>query len=192
MSYALPPAPAPPAKNQTLFGTALASMAMLMFIGGLIGLYLSVRRDVKTPETPWVPESSPFAEVPANVMLITVLAIPLFAVWAWRAAKRHQRAFTGLALGVVALFALAAINAQMYLYTQMDITTEGSPFATMFWTVTGAMVVVLVIGVLFTLVAAFRSLGGRRDEGVLTSLALYWFVAAVAVSAVWYAVYVTK
>ena len=45
----------------------------------------------------------------------------------------------------------------------------------------------------FTAVAAFRSLGGRlADTDVLTAHALYWYFAAIAYSAVWFVVYVTK
>ena len=46
---------------------------------------------------------------------------------------------------------------------------------------------------MFTGVAAFRFLGGRmHDREVVAALALYWYVLAVAFSAVWLIVYVTK
>ncbi len=42
-------------------------------------------------------------------------------------------------------------------------------------------------------VAAFRALGGRLNEtDILTAHALYWYFAAIAYSAVWFVVYVTK
>jgi hypothetical protein len=45
----------------------------------------------------------------------------------------------------------------------------------------------------FSAVAAFRALGGRlRETEVLSAHALYWYFVAVAYSAVWFVVYVTK
>ena len=55
------------------------------------------------------------------------------------------------------------------------------------------MVVLFVVGLVFTAITAFRFLGGRMDDRELVAAhALYWYVLAVAFSAVWLVVYVTK
>lgn len=193
MTYALPAAAPPPPKRQVLVGTAVACAALLAFTGGLLGLYLSIRRRVFNAGTSWVPSDVVLPEVPANVMLVTVVTIPLFAQWASWAGRRQQRAYVALALGVCGLFAAAALNAQMYLYTQVEMPAQGDgSFPTMFWAVTGALVVVVIIGLLYSVVAAFRALGGRRDSELLAGHALYWYVASIVTAAIWYAVYVTK
>jgi len=58
---------------------------------------------------------------------------------------------------------------------------------------TGTMVAIVIAGLVYTAVAAFRALGGRLQEtDVLSAHALYWYFAAAAYSAVWFVVYVTK
>jgi cytochrome c oxidase subunit 3 len=54
-------------------------------------------------------------------------------------------------------------------------------------------IVLLIIGMLFSVVAAFRYLAGRVDDHeVLTAHAIYWYTTAAAYSAIWFLVYVTK
>ena len=56
----------------------------------------------------------------------------------------------------------------------------------MFYAVTGTMMALFVIGLVFTGVAAFRFLGGRSaDREIVAAHALYWYVLAAAFSAVW-------
>ena len=50
-----------------------------------------------------------------------------------------------------------------------------------------------LVYLVFTAVAAFRTLGSRvRDTEILSAHALYWYFAAAAYAAVWFVVYVTK
>ena len=63
----------------------------------------------------------------------------------------------------------------------------------MFYAVTGTMTVLFIAGFVFTLVTAFRVLGGRvRDHELVVAHALYWYVLTAAFCAVWFVVYVTK
>lgn len=191
--HALPPAPAPPPRRQVMVGTALASAAMLMLTGGMLGVWILMRERSFAENGTWVPEDVTIPEVPSNVMLIGVWALVIFAQWAHYAAQRHQRANTGLALGVVALFALAIINAQGFVYAQMEMTVTEGGYPGMFYAVTGMTLALFIFGLLFTAVTAFRILGGRtRDHELAAAHALYWYVMAVVFSAVWLIVYVTK
>ncbi len=55
------------------------------------------------------------------------------------------------------------------------------------------MLAFVVAGLVFSAVAAFRALGGRlRETEILSAHALYWYFVAIAYSAVWFVVYVTK
>jgi cytochrome c oxidase subunit 3 len=193
MTYALPPAPAPPPRRQVLVGTAVASMAALTMIGGMLAVYIRLREDVRDTGEPWVPAGITIPEVPSNVMLISFYVLVVFAQWSVWAARRRDRVHIGLSLGVVGLVGLAIVNAQAYVYNQMELPIADSTYAALFYAVTGTMTVLVVIGLAFTVVTAFRLLGGREsDQEIVAAHALYWYALTVAFSALWLIVYVSK
>jgi heme/copper-type cytochrome/quinol oxidase subunit 3 len=194
MTLALPPGPAPPPKRQVLLGTALAGVGTLMLVGGMLAVWVLQReRALDSEEGTWVPEDITIPGVPTNVMLIGLYALLVFAQWAVYAARREERAHTGLALGLVALIGLAVINAQAYVWNQIEMPIAEGGYPGMFYAVTGTMTILLIAGVVFTGVTAFRYLGGRTtDREVVAAHALYWYVLTIAFSAVWLIVYVTK
>ena len=99
----------------------------------------------------------------------------------------------GLSLGIVALMALAFINAQAYVYHAMEMPVADSAYPGMFYAITGTMLALVIIGLVFTVVTAFRVLGGRGGElELVSSHAMYWYFVAAAFSGVWFLVYVTK
>jgi len=193
MTHALPAAPAPPPRRQVLVGTALAGVATLMLIGGMLAIWILLRQRALDAGETWVPEGIKIPLVPANVMLIGVWGLCVFAQWAVWSARRADRAHTALALGLTALFGIAIINAQAYVYNQMEMPIADSGYAGMFYAITGTMIALFVVGLVFTGVAGFRFLGGRmQDREIVAAVALYWYVLATAFSAVWLIVYVTK
>ena len=193
MTYALPPAPAPPARRQVLIGTAVASIGVCTLIGGMLAVYIRLREAARDAGESWVPDGVTIPEVPSNVMLISFFAVVLFAQWAVYAARHRDRVHIGLSLGLVGLVGLAIVNAQAYVYNQMALPAADSTYATMFYAVTGTMTALVVIGLVFTVVTAFRLLGGREsDQEIVAAHALYWYVLTAAFSAVWLIVYVSK
>jgi cytochrome c oxidase subunit 3 len=193
MTFALPPAPAPPPRRQVLIGTALASMAALMLIGGMLAVWLLQRQNAIDAGESWVPSGVEIPGVPTNVMLIGLLTVPVFAQWAVYANRRRDRIHVGIALGLVFLLGVAVINAQAYVYNRMDLAVAESGYAGMFYAITGTMVALLIIGIAFTGIVAFRVLGGRDTDGELVAAhALYWYVLAAVFSAEWLIVFVTK
>lgn len=193
MTFALPPAPAPPPRRQVLIGTSLASIAVVMLMGGMLAVWLLQRQHAIDSGQDWVPSGVEIPGVPVNVMLIGMLTVPLFAQWAVYANRRGDRIHAGLALGLVILLGLAAINAQAYVYNRMDLAVAGSGYAGMFYAITGTMVALLIVGVVFSAVTSFRVLGGRDTDGELVAAhALFWYVLAAAFSGLWLIVYVTK
>ena len=193
MTHALPAAPAPPPRRQVFVGTALAGVATLMLMGGMLGIWILQRQRALDADELWVPKGITIPLVPANVMLIGVWALCIFAQWATWSARRNDRAHTALALGLTGLMGIAVINAQAYVYNQMELPIAETGYAGMFYAITGTMTVLLVIGLVFTAISAFRFLGGRMaDREVVAANALYWYVLATAFSAMWLIVYVTK
>lgn len=190
---ALPSAPAAAPRRQVLVGTALTCAAIATMLGGMLALWLRFRSDAMDNGLRWVPKGVVVTEVATNVMLLAFVPICLFAQWAVYAARRDDRTHTGLAMGLVALLGLAVINAQAFTWTQMGVSVRGSAYGSMFYGITGFFTLLVVVGLLFSLAAAFRVLGGRsRDREVVVAHALYWYFLTAAYVAVWFVVYVTK
>jgi heme/copper-type cytochrome/quinol oxidase subunit 3 len=192
--HALPAAPPPPPSRQVLVGTALAGVFTVMLVGGMLAVWILQRERAIDAGDTWLPDGITIPEVPANVMLIGVWGMCVFGQWAAWSARRADRAHTGLALGVVALMAIAVINAQAYVYAQMGLPiADETGYTAMFYAVTGTVIALFVAGIVFTAIAAFRFLGGRTsDRELVAAQALYWYVLAAVFSAVWLIVYVTK
>ncbi len=190
--YALPAAPVPAPRRQLLVGTALACVAGTMLIGGMLAVWVLLRERVVSAGGRF-PVDYIIPEVASNVMLMTILALCLFAQWAVYAGNRDDRAHTAIALFIVAVLAIAFINAQAFVYVTMGVPISDDYYGALFYAVTGTMTALVVAGVVYTLVTAFRVLGGRQsDTEILSAHALYWYFAAAAYSAVWFVVYVTK
>jgi len=193
MSLALPPAPPAPARRQVLVGTVLVGAAAIMLVGGMLGVWMLQRERALDAGEQWLPRGTVVPEVPSNVMLITLFGLCLFAQWAAWSARRGDRAHTGLALGITAIMGIATINAQAYVWSQIDLPIADTGYAGMFYAITGTMVALFTVGLVFTGVTAFRFLGGRTtDQEIVNAHALYWYVLAAAFSGVWLIVYVTK
>ena len=201
MTAALPAAAAPAPKRQVLVATAVASSALLVLIGGMLSLWLKFRAAAPVRESSdglymikdWLPESIKIPEVAANTMLSGFGFIALMAQWAVYAGKRRDSAHRSLALIVTFLVGLAIVNAQVAVWIQMEIGVGDGAYQSMFYAVTGTMLALIISGLVFTLVAFFRSAGGRADDQqVLSAHALYWYFLTAAFVAVWFVVYVQK
>jgi heme/copper-type cytochrome/quinol oxidase subunit 3 len=190
---ALPAAPVPAPRRQVFVGTALAGVAAIMLMGGMLAVWVLQRERSIDAVGTWVPEGITIPEVPTNVMLIGIWSLTVFAQWAVYAARRRDKVHTGLALGLVAVIVLALINAQAFVWNQIELPIAEGGYPGMFYAVTGTMTALLVIGLGYTGVTAFRYLGGRIDDNeILSAHALFWYVLATVFSAVWLIVYVVK
>lgn len=193
---ALPPAPSPAPRRQLFVGTSLAAAAGAMLVGGMLAMWLRFRNEAIAATGHWVPEKISIPEVPSNIMLLGFVGICVFAQWAVYAARRDDKQHVGVALGLTALLGLAYINAQVAVFVQMELPindTTGSAYGIMFYAVTGTMMALIIAGMVFSFVAAFRYLGGRtNDREIVTAHAIYWYFIAVAFSMLWFVVYVTK
>ena len=189
---ALAAAPAPAPRRQVLVGTAFACVAGTMLVGGMLAVWLVIRDRAIAAEGTWVPPDVTIPEVPSNIMLISFLALVVFAQWAVYAARRGERSSAALALGATGLVAIAVVNAQAFVYSQMGLPIADTAYGPMFYAVTGVFLVLMAVGLAFTVVTAFRVLGGRSDGDVVVAHALYWYFVAAAFGAIWLIVYVTK
>jgi len=189
---ALPPAPAPAPKRQVLVATALFVAAGTMLVGGLSAVWFRFRNNAGT--TSWKPEDLIIPEVATNIMWITALFAVVMIQWAVYAAKRNDRPHTAMALGITFVLGLAMLNSQAYVWRKVALPVKGeTAYNAMFYAFTGTVFALILVGIVYAAVGAFRVLGGRlRDRETLAGLALYWYFLAAAVTAVWFVVYVTK
>jgi len=193
---ALPPAAPPAPQRQLLFGTALASAAGATLIGGMLALWLRFRNAAIDATGNWVPKKIVIPGVASNIMLLTFVALCVFAQWAVYSARRDDRSHAALALFLTGLMGLAIINAQVVVWVQMKLPISdpsGSAYGVMFYAITGTFMVLLIIGMVFSFVTGFRYLGGRVTEReIVTAHAIYWYFATAAFAALWFVVYITK
>ena len=201
MTIALPAAPAQAPRRQILVATAIACTSAFMLIIGMIALWLKFRAGAPTRDSAdglkiikdWMPANVKIPEVAANVMVLTFPVGVLMAQWAAYSAKRNDSSHRSLALAISFVIGLAIVNAQVAVYSQMDIGLADGQFQTMFYAITGAMLLLVVGGMVFSLVAFFRSVGGRdNDQDVVNAHAFYWYFLTAAFSVVWFVVYVQK
>ena len=196
LMHALPAAPPAPPRRQVLVGTALAGVAVVdAHRRDARRLGPAARAGARRRRRRGCPRGSRSPRCPSNVMLIGVVGSCVFAQWA---VVRRPAAATGptpaLALGLVGLMALAVINAQAYIYNQMEpADRRRAATPAMFYAVTGTM---------HRAVHHRRRVHRRRrvplprrriaDREIVAAHALYWYVLAAVFSAVWFIVYVTK
>lgn len=201
MSIALPAAPAPAPRRQVLIATVLASAAGSMVMAGLLATWMKYRAAAPTRASSdglvtikdWMPKSVVIPEVVTNLTLFAFVIVCVMAQWAVYSAKRRQSAHRSLALGTTLLMGLAALNSQIAVWNQMELELAASAYNTMFYAVTGTMAVLIAIGMAFSAVAFFRSVGGRDDDQqVVSAHALYWYFCTAAFVAMWFVVYVQK
>ena len=190
---ALPTAPAPAPRRQLFVGTALVIAGAAALVGGLLALFLRFRSAAIDAGEPWMPTDYKFSMVAANIMLISLLPIGVFAQWAVYSAKRNDKVHTGLALGLTGLMGLAFINAQAFLYATTAMPIALGTYSVLFYAVTGVTLALAIGGVVFCAVTAFRYLGGRTtDREIVSAHAMYWYAYTAVFTAVWFVVYVTK
>ena len=190
--HALPPAPAAPPKRQVVVGTALFAAAATMLVGAMTALWFHFRDGVA--KNTWKPAKMVIPEVATNVMWITALLSCLMIQWAVYSAKRGDRQHASLALGIVIMLGLALLNSQAYVWRRVALPVKGdTAYNSMFYAITATYFVLVVTGIVYAIVAAFRYIGGRtKDRETIAGLALYWYFLAGVYTVVWYSVYVKK
>lgn len=188
------PAAAPNRPRVLLVGTALVSAAAFMAFAGLVGVYLDARSSVLARGAAWLPEGSTIPLTPANMAFATMLLSGVTMWWAVDAVGKNDRQSAYLALGLTMFFGLAVVNATSFLYTQMGLPVKTTAGA-LVYTVTGAHLAMIIVGLAFSAVMTFRTLGGEyhgRDREGLVAATLFWYVTIAVHAVIWLAVYVTK
>lgn len=170
--------------------TGAATMAFL----GLVAVYIDRRAAALASGQEWFPEGS-IELGPAGMMMLTLVLSSVTVQWAVQAVRTDDRPHGLLALGLTLLFGVAVVNQFWFVYQNTGYTVDGSEAQLLFYVVTGAFVVMLVVAMLFVALTALRALAGqsnsRHVDGVQAA-AVYWHTVVVLYGVVWYVIFITK
>ncbi len=179
-----------PRRRELLFGTALATAGLVMALVTLIGHYIATR---DAAGAAWLAENDIPLTQP-NMQLITLGMSAVTMQWAVYAIARDDRYHTYMALGVTLLLAVAFVNQTSFLYSMAGVTMD-QPEGPLFYGVTAGHLAMVVGGLIFMALMAFRALGGqyssRQPDGIAAA-ALYWYACVGLYAIIWFAVYVQK
>lgn len=192
-------APAVLPRRRTLqVGTGFAGAAVLMYFGGLLGVYFSERADFlrANPGQSWIPSGARIELTAPTVMAWTLLLSVVTMQWAVHATARDDRRHTLLALVVTAMFGVAVINQTAFQYAQMGLVIDGGSLAApLIYTISGSYLALVVVALIFLFVMAMRSLTAPQTSAHLdgmTAAALLWHVMVFVYLVIWVGVFVTK
>jgi len=190
------PAPEPRRPRVLLIGSAFGATASALVVLTTLAVYLQVRAAfLDIGGTGGVPDDFVLPLTPGGMGMVTLAMSVITVSWAVWALRRDDRPHAYLAIGVTLLLGIAFVNSTVYLYQQLSLPLVFSGIGGLFYVVTGAHLVMVVVGMVFVAVMGFQSLGGQltgRDAEGMSAAALYWYVTVLVYSAVYYGIYITK
>ena len=194
-ALALAPAPEPRRPRVLLVGAALGSVASGLVVLSMLAAYLQLRSQRLANGVTALPEGVVLSLIPGNMGLLTLAMSAVTMAWMVDSLRNADRTHAYLALGVTLMLGAAFINSTVYLYQQLAMPFTVTGTSGLLYAVTGAHLVMVFVGLVFTAVMGFQALGGQltgRDAEGMTAAALYWYVTIAVYVAVWYGIYITK
>ena len=192
-------APAIAPRRRTLqVGTGFASAAVLMYFGGLLGVYFSERAEFlrANPGESWIPSGVRVELTAPTVMAWTLLLSVVTMQWVVHATKRDDRRHTLIALVVTAAFGVAVINQTAFQYRQMGLTIDGGSLAApLIYTISGSHLALVVVALCYLFVMAVRTLTAPAPSVHLDGIsaaAMLWHVMVFVYLVIWVGLFVTK
>jgi len=192
-------APAIAPRRRTLqVGTGFASAAVLMYFGGLLGVYFSERADflAANPGESWIPSGVRVELTAPTVMAWTLLLSVVTMQWVVHATKRDDRRHTLIALVVTAMFGVAVINQTAFQYRQMGLTIDGGSLAApLIYTISGSYLALVVVALGYLFVMATRTLTATAPSVHLDGMsaaAMLWHVMVFVYLVIWVGIFVTR
>jgi heme/copper-type cytochrome/quinol oxidase subunit 3 len=189
------PAPPPRRPRVLLVGAAFGAVASSLLVVSMLAVYLQLRAGRLANGVTALPDGVVLPLTPGNMGLLTLAMSAITMAWIVHSLRVGDRTHAYLAIGVTLLLGVAFINSTAYLYQQLAMGLTASGTSALLYAVTGAHLVMVVVGLLFTVVMGFQALGGQltgRDAEGMTAAALYWYVTVAVYTVVWYGIYITK
>ena len=189
---ALPPAESRPRTLVT--GAVLGSITSVMFFAGLFAIYFSMRADANAWGSEWFPEGA-IQLVPGGMNMATLSLSVITMAWAVRSVSNNDRIHTYLALGLTALLGIAVINQTVFYLNDIGLPIDYSKSSTLLFTIVGAHMVMIAIGVIWNLLLLVRAFGGQdtqRHQDLVAALSFYWYAGVAVYSIIWIGIYIAK
>ena len=187
--------PAPPVRPSTLMvGTTLATGAVVMFFAGLFAVYFSMRADTMAWGSEWFPEGA-IQLSPGGMNMATLVVATVTMAWAVRSVAGNDRIHAYLALALTAVMGIAMINQTVFYFNDIGLPIDYSTSTTLLFTIVGAHLVMVGIGVLWVGLLLLRALGGqdpRRHRDLVSAAALYWYATVAVYAVMWVGIYIGK
>ena len=192
-------APAIVPRRRTLqVGTGFAAAAVLMYFGGLLGVYFSERADFLRANAgqSWIPAGARVELTAPTVMAWTLLLSVVTMQWAVHATARDDRRHTLMALLVTAMFGVAVINQTAFQYGQMGLTIDGGSLAApLIYTISGSHLALVVVVLVYLFIMTVRTLTAPRTSVHLDGMsaaAVLWHVMVFVYLVIWVGLFVTR
>ena len=190
-----PVAPAPPVRPSTLMvGTALTTGAVVMFFAGLFAIYFSMRADTMAWGSEWFPEGA-IQLSPGGMNMATLVVATVTMAWAVHSVAGNDRIHAYLALALTAVMGIAMINQTVFYFNDIGLPIDYSTSTTLLFTIVGAHLVMVGVGVLWVGLLLLRALGGqdtRRHRDLVSAAALYWYATVAVYAVMWVGIYIGK
>ena len=189
------PPPEPRRPRLLLIGAAFGSVASALVVLSTLAVYLQLRGDFLAGGGKAAPDDFVLPLTPGGMGMVTLLMSLVSVSWAVWSLRRDDRPHAYLAVGLTLLFGIAFVNVTVYLYQQLTLPLTFSGLGGLFYVVTGAHLVMVVVGMVFVAAMGFQSLGGQltgRDADGMSAAALYWYVTVAVYGVIYYGIYITK
>ena len=190
-----PVIPAPPVRPSTLMvGTTLATGAVVMFFAGLFAVYFSMRADTMAWGSEWFPEGA-IQLSPGGMNMATLVVATVTMAWAVHSVAGNDRIHAYLALALTAVMGIAMINQTVFYFNDIGLPIDYSTSTTLLFTIVGAHLVMVGIGVLWVGLLLLRALGGQdtsRHRDLVSAAALYWYATVAVYAVMWVGIYIGK
>ena len=189
------PPPEPRRPRLLLIGAAFGSVASALVVLSTLAVYLQLRGDFLAGGGQAAPDDFVLPLTPGGMGMVTLLMSLVSVSWAVWSLRRDDRPHAYLAVGLTLLFGIAFVNVTVYLYQQLTLPLTFSGLGGLFYVVTGAHLVMVVVGMVFVAAMGFQSLGGQltgSDADGMSAAALYWYVTVAVYGVIYYGIYITK
>jgi heme/copper-type cytochrome/quinol oxidase subunit 3 len=189
----VPPAPRRP--RVLLIGATFGAVASALTILSMLAVYLQLRGDELAAGRTALPDGVVLPLTPGNMGLATLGMSAVTMAWVVHSLRNDDRPHAYFALFWMLVFGVAFVNSTVYLYQQLALSPTSGPVAGLLYAITGAHLVMVVVGMVFFTVMGFQALGGQltgRDAEGMSAAALYWYATIAVYVVIWYAVYITK
>ena len=177
-----------------LVGTSFAIAAMVMYFGGLFGIYLDLRAEGRAAGS-WIPGDARIELTPPGMIAWTLLISIAVLQWAVYSIKRDDRPHALLAVAATLAMGAMVLVQSGWQFVQMGLVADESVAAVMIYAISGSFMVAMVIGMIFVALMGFRALTGQysssQTDGIVAA-SLYWYTLSFIYFIMWIAVFIAK